>query len=113
MSRCRSPCHVVYTDYRPTPLQHYMFPAGGDGLHMIVDERGVFREDSFHRAVAALTAKDGVQDGEGAPCPVASTGAPLQPMLARGRKPRACLSLNWVATSGCSVEWTLKQRLTV
>lgn len=23
-----SPCHVVYTDYRPTPLQHYVFPAG-------------------------------------------------------------------------------------
>ncbi len=27
----RSPCHVVYTDYRPTPLQHYLFPAGGAG----------------------------------------------------------------------------------
>ena len=24
-----SPCHVVYTDYRPTPLQHYVFPTGG------------------------------------------------------------------------------------
>ncbi len=23
-----TPCHVVYTDYRPTPLQHYMFPQG-------------------------------------------------------------------------------------
>jgi len=55
----------VYTDYRPTPLQHYMFPAGGDGLHMIVDERGVFREDSFQKAVAALTAKDGAQHGDG------------------------------------------------
>jgi hypothetical protein len=21
-------CHVVYTDYRPTPLQHYVFPQG-------------------------------------------------------------------------------------
>lgn len=27
----RSPCHVVYTDYRPTPLQHYVFPAGVQG----------------------------------------------------------------------------------
>lgn len=27
-----SPCHVVYTDYRPTPLQHYVFPAGACGL---------------------------------------------------------------------------------
>ncbi len=24
-----SACHVVYTDYRPTPLQHYLLPAGG------------------------------------------------------------------------------------
>ena len=37
----RQPCHVVYTDFRPVPLQHYMFPAGGDGLHLVVDERGV------------------------------------------------------------------------
>ena len=28
------PCHVVYTDYRPTPLQNYFFPAGGDGMHL-------------------------------------------------------------------------------
>lgn len=52
---CRSPCHVVYTDFRPTPLQHYIFPQGGDGLHMVVDERSVFREDSFSKAVAQVT----------------------------------------------------------
>lgn len=48
------PCHVVYTDYRPTPLQHYVFPAGGDGLHLVVDERGNFKEDTFLKAMAAL-----------------------------------------------------------
>ena len=32
------PCHVVYTDFRPTPLQHYIFPSGGDGIHLVVDE---------------------------------------------------------------------------
>ena len=32
------PCHVIYTDYRPVPLQHYMFPAGGEGIHLVVDE---------------------------------------------------------------------------
>ena len=37
------------TNYRPTPLQHYMFPVGGDGLQMVVDEAGSFREDSFQR----------------------------------------------------------------
>ncbi|KAJ4920597.1 hypothetical protein JOQ06_024592 [Pogonophryne albipinna] len=34
----KQPCHVVYTEYRPTPLQHYIFPSGGDGLHLVVDE---------------------------------------------------------------------------
>ena len=29
------PCHVVYTNYRPTPLQHYAFPAGGRGLSLV------------------------------------------------------------------------------
>lgn len=33
-----SACHVVYTDYRPTPLQHFIFVAGGQGIHMVVDE---------------------------------------------------------------------------
>lgn len=51
----QQPCHVVYTDYRPVPLQHYMFPAGGDGLHLVVDERGEFREDHFARAMASLS----------------------------------------------------------
>jgi ATP-dependent RNA helicase DOB1 len=39
----KQPCHVVYTDFRPVPLQHYIFPAGGDGLHLVVDEKGNFR----------------------------------------------------------------------
>ncbi|KAL3664825.1 hypothetical protein V7S43_010005 [Phytophthora oleae] len=50
------PCHVVYTDYRPTPLQHYLFPAGGSGLHLVVDEKGKFREDNFQKAIATLSA---------------------------------------------------------
>jgi len=112
------PCHVVYTDYRPTPLQHFLLPSGegeeawcflvfrasfllfffvprrarakerrgpplarlrfflsltqslnqpvtnatphaithtgADGLYLVVDDRGAFREDNFRRAVAAL-----------------------------------------------------------
>uniref|UniRef100_A0A674GIC7 RNA helicase n=1 Tax=Taeniopygia guttata TaxID=59729 RepID=A0A674GIC7_TAEGU len=50
----KQPCHVVYTDYRPTPLQHYIFPAGGDGLHLVVDENGDFREDNFNTAMQVL-----------------------------------------------------------
>ncbi|KAG0140493.1 hypothetical protein CROQUDRAFT_674629 [Cronartium quercuum f. sp. fusiforme G11] len=48
------PCHVVYTDFRPTPLQHYLFPACGDGIHLVVDEKGVFREDNFLKAMGSL-----------------------------------------------------------
>lgn len=50
----RQPCHIVYTDYRPTPLQHYIFPSGGKGLYLVVDEKGKFREDSFQKSLNAL-----------------------------------------------------------
>ncbi|PWN28592.1 antiviral helicase [Jaminaea rosea] len=49
------PCHVVYTDFRPTPLQHYLFPSGGDGIHLVVDERGTFKEENFQKAMGALS----------------------------------------------------------
>ena len=45
---------MVYTDFRPTPLQHYVFPARGDGLYLVVDEKSTFKEDTFQKAVAAL-----------------------------------------------------------
>ncbi|XP_060568728.1 exosome RNA helicase MTR4-like [Ruditapes philippinarum] len=50
----KQPCHVVYTDYRPTPLQHYIFPAGGDGIHLVVDENGEFKEENFNTAMSVL-----------------------------------------------------------
>ena len=53
------PCHVVYTDFRPTPLQHYFFPAGADGIHLVVDEKGVFREENFNKAMAAIAERAG------------------------------------------------------
>ncbi|KAL1302744.1 hypothetical protein AAFC00_003096 [Neodothiora populina] len=53
------PCHVVYTDFRPTPLQHYMFPAGADGIHLVVDEKGAFREENFQKAMSTIADKAG------------------------------------------------------
>ncbi|KAF2184335.1 ATP-dependent RNA helicase-like protein DOB1 [Zopfia rhizophila CBS 207.26] len=53
------PCHVVYTDFRPTPLQHYFFPAGADGIHLVVDEKGIFREENFQKAMASIAEKHG------------------------------------------------------
>lgn len=58
------PCHVVYTDFRPTPLQHYFFPAGADGIHLIVDEKGLFREDNFNRAMTSISDKQGDDPGD-------------------------------------------------
>ena len=59
---CKSheqPCHVVYTDFRPTPLQHYLFPAGGEGIFLVVNEKSEFKEDNFSRAMSALQEKMG------------------------------------------------------
>lgn len=53
------PCHVVYTDFRPTPLQHYFFPAGSEGIHLIVDEKGMFREENFQKAMSTIADKKG------------------------------------------------------
>lgn len=61
----QQPCHIVYTDYRPTPLQHYIFPSGGDGLYLVVDEKGKFREDSFQKSLNALVpASEGIKKKE-------------------------------------------------
>jgi ATP-dependent RNA helicase DOB1 len=43
----KQPCHVVYTDFRPTPLQHYVFPMGGSGLYLVVDENEQFKDENF------------------------------------------------------------------
>lgn len=46
------PCHVVYTDYRPTPLRHFVFPAGGSGMYLCVDEKGTFVFPSLNSFLA-------------------------------------------------------------
>ncbi|EKM53323.1 uncharacterized protein PHACADRAFT_259600 [Phanerochaete carnosa HHB-10118-sp] len=72
---CKSheqPCHVVYTDFRPTPLQHYLFPAGGEGIYLVVNEKGEFREDNFTKAMGMLQERQGED--------------PADPKGGRGRK---------------------------
>ncbi|CAI4574001.1 CCT_1a_G0029890.mRNA.1.CDS.1 [Saccharomyces cerevisiae] len=49
------PCHIVYTNFRPTPLQHYLFPAHGDGIYLVVDEKSTFREENFQKAMASIS----------------------------------------------------------
>jgi ATP-dependent RNA helicase DOB1 len=55
------PCDVVYTDFRPTPLQHYLFPSGGDGIYMVVDEKGTFKEQNFQKALSYIN-QDTIND---------------------------------------------------
>ncbi|KAE9555773.1 hypothetical protein FO519_000987 [Halicephalobus sp. NKZ332] len=52
------PCHVVYTDYRPTPLQHFIYPVNGAGLYEVVNTGGVFNERKFADAMACLSVND-------------------------------------------------------
>ena len=49
----------MYTDFRPTPLQHYLFPAGGNGIFLVVDDSGKFREENFQKAMAILEDRKG------------------------------------------------------
>lgn len=55
----------MYTDFRPTPLQHYVFPMGGDGLYLVVDEKTTFREDNFQKAVNAVSSSGAVKKENG------------------------------------------------
>jgi ATP-dependent RNA helicase DOB1 len=50
----KQPCNVVYTDYRPVPLEHYLCPAGGEGLYLVVDDTGKFHDSQFNKAVECL-----------------------------------------------------------
>lgn len=60
----RQACHVVYTDFRPTPLQNYFFPAGGDGIFLVVDEKGVFKENNFNTAMTMIEEKKGADPND-------------------------------------------------
>jgi ATP-dependent RNA helicase DOB1 len=52
-------CHIVYTDFRPTPLQNYFFPSGGNGIFLVVDEKGVFKEQNFQKTMAMVEMSKG------------------------------------------------------
>lgn len=57
-------CHVVYTDFRPTPLQNYFFPMGGAGARMVVDEKGNFNESNFNTVMKEVEEKKGAESND-------------------------------------------------
>jgi len=58
-------CHVVYTDFRPTPLQNYLFPSGHNQIIMVVDEKRNFKLDNFNKAMQLLEEKKDPYDSRG------------------------------------------------
>ena len=48
------PCNVVYTDFRPVPLQHYVYPSGSDSIYLAVDAKGNFKEENFNKVLSTL-----------------------------------------------------------
>jgi ATP-dependent RNA helicase DOB1 len=50
----KQPCNVVYTDYRPVPLQHYVYASGSEGIYLVVDDKGNFKEENFSKAISIL-----------------------------------------------------------
>ncbi|KAJ3696285.1 hypothetical protein LUZ60_001662 [Juncus effusus] len=59
----KQPCHVVYTDFRPTPLQHYVFPMGGNGLYLVVDENEQFKDENFVKVQETFSKQKISSDG--------------------------------------------------
>lgn len=57
-------CHVVYTDFRPTPLQNYFYPSGGDGAYIVVDEKSNFNEENFNMVMKKVEEKKGADPAD-------------------------------------------------
>ncbi|KAG8468908.1 hypothetical protein KFE25_007426 [Diacronema lutheri] len=75
----QQPCHVVYTDYRPTPLKHYVIAEGGSGLHLVKEGEGAFKQANFDRALADLLASAEAKPAANKAKVKAAQGKPIQP----------------------------------
>lgn len=54
-------CHVVYTDYRPVPLEHYIYANGL--VYKVVDGDGKLHEERFETAMTNLRPPE-IKDGQ-------------------------------------------------
>lgn len=52
-------CHVVSTNWRPTPLQYYLYPQSADGLYLVLDKQGAFQDTNFRHAMDTLKLSSG------------------------------------------------------
>ena len=51
------PCNVIFTEFRPVPLQHYVYPSSSDDIILVVDEKGNFKEDNFNKALTQISVR--------------------------------------------------------
>ncbi|KAL6759568.1 HUA enhancer 2 [Haematococcus lacustris] len=85
----KQPCHVVYTDYRPTPLHHYAYALGSKGMHLILDDRGSFKTDNWQKVRSVFEVEKALGEGqEGGEAQDAGRGAPGRGRGGRGGRGR-------------------------
>ncbi|KAL0219176.1 hypothetical protein P9112_004829 [Eukaryota sp. TZLM1-RC] len=53
----KQPVTVVHTDFRPTPLLHYVFPQGSSKFVNVIDKSGKFNDDKFAQAIGLISEK--------------------------------------------------------
>ena len=58
------PCNIIYTEFRPVPLQHYVYPTGSDDILLTVDEKGNFKEDNFNRALSQISSNISIDNND-------------------------------------------------
>ena len=58
------PCNVIYTEFRPVPLKHYVYPSASDDIILVVDDKGNFKDDNYNRALAQISTKVNDNDNE-------------------------------------------------
>ncbi|BAM40246.1 ATP-dependent RNA helicase [Theileria orientalis strain Shintoku] len=47
------PCNVVSTDFRPVPLNHYLYMSGGEGIYLVLDEDNNFKSSNYNKCLAS------------------------------------------------------------
>jgi ATP-dependent RNA helicase DOB1 len=59
----KQPCHIVYSNSRPTPLQHYVLPTGGNGIYMVVNEAGKILPKNLETTIAIASGPYNLEPG--------------------------------------------------
>lgn len=54
-------CHVVYTDYRPVPLEHHVYSGGL--IYKVVNSEGKLDQDKFEAAMSSLRPPENNKEG--------------------------------------------------